>query len=124
MTAEELRAAEDALAQLQVEHQEALQRTEDELRSLRDRCAVLEAEQQADIDACATCSSITDSPATRKAFLAGKAEGQRETISAHAKIESLTRALEDSEKTAVSANIQLMELKVCPYVWRKLLCVL
>jgi hypothetical protein len=112
-TVQQLSDAEDQLAQLQVEHEEALKRTEQELHDLRDRCAVLEAEQQAEIDACATMRhSMVDAPLARKAYLSGKTEGQRESIAAHAKIERLSHALEGAEKNALTANIQLLELKV------------
>lgn len=122
LTTAQLSDAEDQLARLQAEHQEALHRTEQELRNLRDRCAVLEAEQQADIDACVTsrAASCSDTPQARRAYLAGKTEGQRETIAAHSKIEYLTRELQAVEKVSLSANIQLMELKVCTLVDRNI----
>lgn len=112
LTSAQLSEAEDQLARLQTEHQEALQTTEQELRNLRDRCLVLEAEQQVDIDDCATCHSMSETPQVRRAYLAGKTEGQREAISAQAKIDSLTRALDTADKNALSANVQLLELKV------------
>lgn len=113
MTTHELSEAEDKLARLQAEHEEALRKTELDLCNLRDRCAVLEAEQHADVDACATSRCLTDTPQVRRAYLAGKTEGQRESIAAHTKVESLSQALETTEKKALSANVQLLELKVC-----------
>jgi hypothetical protein len=112
LTAAQLRDAEDKLAQLRTEHEEALQSTEQELCNLRERCAVLEAEKQEEIDACATCPSMSNSPRERKAYLAGKTEGQREATSTNARIETLSRALELADRNALSANVQLMQLKV------------
>jgi hypothetical protein len=98
---------------MQVEHAEALKRNERELRNLQDRCAVLEAEQEAEIDACATvCHSMFDTPQVRKAYLAGKTEGQRESIALHGKVERLSHLHESAEKNALSAKVELLEMKV------------
>jgi hypothetical protein len=109
----QLNQTEDQLARLQAEYEEALLKASHECCRWKERCAMLEAQQNAEIQACATTHSIsTDIPEVRKAFLVGKAEGQRELVAAQKQNDLLTRALSTADQNSLSANVQLLELKV------------